>query len=183
MQNLIEINTENFDVVLDLRYATENNVCQRRLYSYPFCYLHKEAAEALQKAIEAASNIGLKIKIFDSFRPIEVQQYMFDQFPGGFVSNPKNGRIPHCRGVAVDLTLVDESGAELDMGTDFDEFSDLAHHNCSKVSVEAQRNRLILLGLMKLAGFDHLSFEWWHYQLPNPTSYEVVAAKDGMVGV
>lgn len=183
MVNLTQINSANFDVILDLRYATENNVCKRKLYSYEFCYLHQEAAQKLEIAIAIAKNLGLKIKIFDAFRPIEVQQYMFNQFPDGFVSNPKNGRIPHCRGVAVDLTLVDESGQELDMGTDFDEFSELAYHNCNKVSIIAQKNRLILLAIMRLAGFEHLSFEWWHYQLPNPTNYQVVQADKSMIAV
>ena len=183
MLNLVEINTANFDVVLDLRYATENNVCKRKLYSYEFCYLHQEAAQKLQIAIEIAKNLSLKIKIFDAFRPIEVQQYMFNQFPDGFVSNPKNGRIPHCRGVAIDLTLLDENGKELDMGTDFDEFSEAAYHNCNKISVQAQKNRLILLAIMRLAGFEHLSFEWWHYQLPNPTNYDVVQTDSAMIAI
>ena len=66
------------------------------------------------------------------------QKFMFEKFAHdplyeGFVSDPKTGSTPHCRGVAIDLTLVDESGKELDMGTDFDEFSELAFHDCHKI--------------------------------------------------
>jgi len=188
MQNLVEITEKKFDVILDLRYATSNNVCGHKLYSSPFCYLHEAAIEPLQKAIESARNLGLKLKIFDSFRPIEVQQYMFDKFPsddpkGGFVSNPNGGAIPHCRGVAIDLTLVDSSGKELDMGTDFDEFSDLAFHNCYKISAEAQRNRLILLGIMSAAGWDFYSKEWWHFQLFKPREYPIIKTANGLVAV
>ncbi len=186
MQNLIEITEKNFDVILDLRYASANNVCGHKLYAYPFCHLHESAIKPLERAIQSAKNLGLKLKIFDGFRPIEVQQYMFDKFPsedpnGGFVSNPKNGAIPHCRGVAIDLTLTDLQGNELDMGTDFDEFTDLAFHNCEKISAEAQRNRLILLGLMTAAGFDFYSKEWWHYQLFKPREYPVIETTAGMV--
>lgn len=183
MKNLVQITAEKFDVIFDLRYATKNNVCEQELYSKPFCYLHEAAIEPLNIAIRAARGLGLKLKLFDTFRPIEVQRFMFEKFPGGFVSNPDNGRIPHCRGIAIDLTLCDLQGNELEMGTGFDEFSDSAFHNCSKVSTEAQRNRLILLGIMTLAGFDFLRQEWWHYQLPNPFEYPVVQAPKHLIAV
>lgn len=181
MENLVKISEEEFGVILDLRYASENNVCGHKLYSQPFCYLHKSAIEPLKIAINSAKNLNLKLKIFDSFRPIEVQKYMFEKFPGDFVSNPENGAIPHCRGVALDLTLCDVEGRELEMGSDFDEFSQLAFHNCLEISSEAQRNRLILLGLMTAAGFDFYSKEWWHYQLFKPREYSVVKADPKMI--
>ena len=188
MQNLVKITTENFDVIFDLRYASDNNVCGHKLYAYPFCYMHEAAIAPLNRAIKSAKNLGLKLKIFDGFRPIEIQKYMFDKFPsedpnGGFISNPDGGAIPHCRGVAIDLTLCDVQGNELDMGTDFDEFSDLAFHNCEKISVEAQRNRLILLGLMTAAGFDFYRNEWWHYQLFKPREYQIAKADRDMIAV
>jgi D-alanyl-D-alanine dipeptidase len=184
MENLVNITAEKFDVILDLRYATKNNVCHHQMYGKPLCFLHPHAADCLKKAVAAAKNLGYKIKIFDAFRPLEVQKFMFDKFPGGdFVSDPENGAIPHCRGVALDLTLTDLDGNELEMGSDFDEFTDIAHHNCHKISVAAQRNRLILLGLMSVAGFDFYSKEWWHYQLFKPREYAVVKASAGMVAV
>lgn len=188
MTNLVEITEEKFGVILDLRYATKNNVCNRELYTKPLCFLHKNAAEGLKKAVIEAKNLGLKIKIFDGFRPIEVQQFMYDKFPsedpnGGFVSNPKTGSTPHCRGVAIDLTLCDEQGKELDMGSDFDEFSDIAYHRSNKVSKDAQRNRLILLGIMTLAGFDFYSQEWWHYQLFKPREFEIIKTPNGFSAV
>ena len=181
MQNLIEITTEKFDVVFDLRYASENNVCGHKLYSYPFAYMHEAAIGPLSRAIESAIILGLKLKIFDTFRPLEVQKYMYERFPGDFISNPEDGAIPHCRGVAIDLTLTDLAGNELDMGTDFDDFSELAFHNCEKISVEAQRNRLLFLGLMTAAGFDFYSKEWWHYQLFKPREYPVLKAQPELV--
>jgi len=185
MENLVEITAEKFDVIFDLRYASKNNVCNVAMYSRPFCYLHQDAADNLAKAVEAAKKIGLKIKIFDTYRPLEVQKFMFEKFSAteGFVSNPEGGVIPHCRGAAIDLTLTDMAGNELDMGTDFDEFSDLAFHNCQTISADAQRNRLILMGLMTVAGFDFYSKEWWHYQLFKPREYPVVQAAKGMVAI
>jgi D-alanyl-D-alanine dipeptidase len=78
------------------------------------------------------------------------------------------------QGVAIDLTLVDKNGKELEMGTYFDDFSARAHHNCQEISVEAQQNRLLLCGLMTICGWDFYSQEWWHYQLLNPRNYPIV---------
>jgi len=134
--NLVKITPQDFDVFIDLRYASKNNVCNVEMYSAnASCYLASEAVEMLKKAIKLAKNLGYKIKIWDCFRPLEVQQFMYDKFPssdpnGGFVSNPLTGSTPHCRGVAIDLTLCDFEGREIEMGTDFDDFSNLAAHCC-----------------------------------------------------
>jgi D-alanyl-D-alanine dipeptidase len=69
---------------------------------------------------------------------------------------------------AIDLTLVDASSAELDMGTAFDDFSAQAFHGDLSISSVAQRNRAVLLGLMTSAGWDFFRNEWWHYQLFSP---------------
>jgi D-alanyl-D-alanine dipeptidase len=188
MQNLIEITEKKFDITLDLRYATTNNVCNQKLYSLPACYLHEAAIEPLQKAIKSAKNLGLKFKIFDGFRPFEVQKFMFDKFANdpsqeGFISNPDGGVTPHCRGVALDLTLIDKEGYELEMGTDFDDFSPLAFHDSHEISKKCQENRLILLGIMTLAGFDFYSKEWWHYQLYDARKYPIIAAPKEMVAI
>jgi D-alanyl-D-alanine dipeptidase len=177
--NLTKITEEEFGVNIDLRYATVNNVCEQKLYNFPFCYLQKDAAQKLKIAADITKKLGLKIKIWDAYRPFKIQEFMFKKFSHdrkyeGFISDPKTGSTPHCRGIAIDLTLINEDGKELDMGTDFDDFSELAHHNCQKVSVDAQRNRLILLGLMTLAGWDLYSQEWWHYQLFNPREFKIV---------
>lgn len=178
--NLIEISSETFDVELDLRYASSNNVCKIKLYKNNVCYLHKDAAEAFKKAIKIASEQNLRFKIFDGFRPISVQRIMYNKFPEeknnkiSFISNPDSGSIPHCRGVAVDLTLIDKNNNELDMGSDFDEFSEISYHNCTSISKQAIGNRKILLEIMTKAGWDFYSKEWWHYQLFNPRSYPVI---------
>jgi len=188
MENLVEITKKDFDVIFDLRYASDNNVCQKKLYSHPFCYLHKDAIEPFKKAISFAKELGYKIKIFDAFRPFKVQQFMFDKFPsddpnGGFVSNPKTGAVPHCRGVAIDLTLCNKDGMELEMGSDFDEFSPLAFHDYSDISNEALQNRKILLEIMTRAGFDFYSKEWWHYQLFEPRKYPIVKVSNDLVAI
>jgi len=176
MQNLVPINQVNgFDVDLEIRYASNNNVTGQKIYDQPHCLLHPEAAIAFKKALELAKIESLRFKIFDAFRPISAQEFLFEKFPnGGFVSNPKTGSVPHCRGVAIDLTLIDKNGKELDMGTDFDNFTNLAFHECKEISKEAQLNRQTLFNIMQKAGWDFYSKEWWHYQLFNARNYPII---------
>lgn len=176
---LVNIKKPNFNVEVDLAYATTNNFSHKIQYKNPHCYLHKDAAKLLKKAIELAKPLGYSLKIFDAFRPLEVQEAFWAHTPDeNFLSNPKTGSVPHCRGVAVDLTLIrTDSGQELDMGTEFDHFSPLSFHCSTDISLEAQRNRFLLLGIMTAAGWDFFRNEWWHYQLFNPRNYDILSDK------
>ena len=88
-----------------------------------------------------------------------------------FLADPRRGS-PHSRGVAVDLSLADrETGATLDMGTGFDDLTPRAFHGSAAPTPAAQRNRMLLLGLMASAGWDHYLNEWWHYQMFTPRRY------------
>jgi D-alanyl-D-alanine dipeptidase len=165
---LIEIAPPHFDVDLDIVYATSNNFTGAPVYARPGCYLHADAAALLQNAIGIASQMGLRLKILDAFRPSEAQWVLWNHTPDPeFLSDPRRGS-PHSMGAAVDLTLIDSSGSELDMGTGFDDFTAQAHHGNLDISSAAQRNRTILLGLMTSAGWDFFRNEWWHYQLFKP---------------
>lgn len=162
---LVRIAPPEFDVELALAYATPDNVTGSRIYARADCYLHPEAAGRLQQAVELARALGLRLRIFDGFRPSEAQWRLWQAYPSAeFVADPRRGS-PHSRGAAVDLTVVDGAGRPLEMGTGFDAFTPLAHHGNLAVPVTAQRNRALLLGLMTAAGWDFFRNEWWHYQL------------------
>lgn len=178
---LIPILASETDIDIDLRYATDANVAGRRLYRRAACLLNVEAAAALARAADLARPLGLRLRIFDAFRPVEVQRALASRFPGSpYVSDPRHGSVPHCRGAAVDLTLADASGATLDMGTAFDELSSAARHGTIEVAPAAQRNRTLLLGLMTAAGWDFYAREWWHYQLFAPRRFPVLS--DSVLG-
>jgi D-alanyl-D-alanine dipeptidase len=171
---LITIGQPQFDVDISLAYATPENVTGKQIYRHADCYLHPDAAAALQCAIELARPLGLRFKIYDAYRPVEGQWALWHAFPDPeFVADPRKGGI-HTRGIAVDLTLIDAAGRELDMGTEFDSFAAQAHHARTDISLEAQRNRFLLLGLMSAAGWDFYKNEWWHYQLFKSRDYPVV---------
>ncbi len=162
---LIEIAAPDFDVDLALAYGTTDNFTGEIIYRRPRCYLHPDAATRLEQTIELARCQGLRLRIFDAFRPSEAQWTLWSHFPDAdFVADPRIGS-PHSRGVAVDLTLVDGTGGELDMGTGFDDFTPRSHHGSLTVSPPAQRNRCLLLGLMLSAGWQVYPNEWWHYHV------------------
>ena len=163
--SLVPIAPPEVDVELALAFATADNVTGRPIYGRAACYLHAEAAVLLQRAIELARPLGLRLRLFDAFRPTEAQWRLWHAYPSTeFLADPRRGS-PHSRGAAVDLTLVDGAGRALAMGTGFDAFTPQAHHGRTDVPVEAQRNRALLLGLMTAAGWDFFRNEWWHYQL------------------
>ncbi len=172
---LIRIAPPEFDVAFDLAYATPRNFTGRPVYARAAAYLHPEAAALLQRSIALAAALGLRLLIFDAFRPSEAQWALWSHTPDPeFLADPRRGS-PHSRGAAVDLTLIDGAGRPLDMGTGFDAFTPLSHHASTAVSQAAQRNRLTLLGLMTAAGWDFYRNEWWHYQLFNARRLPVLS--------
>lgn len=172
---LVEITTTSHPVQIDIAYATANNFTGEPVYTRAACYLHPEAEQCLQKAIHYAAELGLGIKIFDAYRPTEAQWKLWHHTPDPhFLAHPERGS-PHSRGVAIDLTLIDQHGNELDMGTAFDAFTPLSHHGAADISTQAKYNRLILMGIMTSAGFDFYRNEWWHYQLFHSRTYPLLS--------
>ena len=173
-QNLIKVNKKNIDVLIDLRYSTNNNFTKEKVYFSKECYIHKVAYEHLHIAVEIAKKQQLILKIFDAYRPPSVQRKLWECLPDpNFIAPPVKGS-PHSRGVAVDLTLTDINEKELDMGTEFDEFSRLSYHGCMDISKKSYQNRLMLLGIMTDAGWDFYRNEWWHYQLFNSKKFPLI---------
>lgn len=161
---LIDLHTFDSGLQFDIRYATPYNFTGQVLYPSPLCYLRQEAAYALNKAQKELAKQGLGLKIFDGYRPLSVQKKMWDLVQDErYVSNPEKNKGRHTRGTAVDLTLVDAKGRELEMPTPFDEFSERAHCSYSDLSETAKRNRTLLRSTMESVGFIPFEFEWWHF--------------------
>ena len=176
--SIIEITPDVYDVDIGLTYATNQNFTGKPIYASSHCYLHQDAAKKLEKAIELVKQFDLRIRIFDCLRPTEAQWMLWRHTPDpDFLAHPANGS-PHSRGVAIDLSLSDKSGKLLNMGTTFDEFTNLSHHGAINISLEAQRNRFFLLGIMTAAGWDFYNNEWWHYQLFDARNYPLIHDKD-----
>ena len=152
------------DFVYELKYATPDNFLKQAVYDCGECYLRKSTAEALVKANEAFKQLGYRIKLFDCYRPLSVQKKMWKILPGThYVANPAKGS-KHNRGAAVDLTLVDAQGKELNMGTPFDFFGKEAHHTYTQHSKEVLENRKLLKETLDKFNFKSIYLEWWHYE-------------------
>lgn len=163
------------DLKTDWRYATPQNFTGQILYHHPEAYLRKEAATKLKMVDDSLKTLGLGILIFDAYRPYHVTLAMWKIVPDDrYAANPANGS-GHNRGIAVDLTLVDrQSGNSLPMPTDFDNFSDTAHHDFQALDSTVLQNRALLKGVMEHFGFKALSTEWWHYALPDPKRFPLM---------
>ena len=152
------------DFVYELKYATPDNFLKQAVYDCGECYLRKSTAEALVKANEAFKQLGYRIKLFDCYRPLSVQKKMWKILPGThYVANPAKGS-KHNRGAAVDLTLVDAQGKELNMGTPFDFFGKEAHHTYTEHTKEVLENRKLLKETLNKYNFKSIYSEWWHYE-------------------
>lgn len=173
------INLKNYskDVAYDLKYATNDNFLKAAVYECAECYTRAVTAKALIAANSDFLKMGYRIKFFDCYRPNSVQYQMWELVPNPqYVANPKKGSI-HNKGGAVDITLVDMEGNELDMGTGFDFFGKKAHHDHIDLSKEILNNRRLLKETMEKHGFWSIRTEWWHYNLGTASNYKVADFK------
>ena len=153
------------DFVYDMKYATDDNFLKAKVYDCAECYLRYKTVKALIEANRKFMKKGLKIKLFDCYRPLDIQKRMWAIVPNPqYVANPSKGSI-HNRGGAVDITLVDFEGKELDMGTTFDYFGKEAGHDYPEFSKSIKYNRNLLRTVMIKAHFNSFDSEWWHYNL------------------
>lgn len=144
---------------------------------------------AIDKLREAKKLLpqGYNFKIWDGFRTLKVQKILYDDYYNRlkkdhpdfsheklcqmveiFVSPPSHNSefpAPHNTGGAIDLTIVDENGQELDMGTPFDEFTERAftNHFFNDSYNEVHKNRMMFKEIMESVGFANYFEEWWHY--------------------
>lgn len=159
-------------IITEIRYAGTNNFVKEKMYPCGRCYLRKAPAEAIAKAQKILRKKGLGLKIWDGYRPLSVQYKLWKKKPDPrFVMNPKTGSM-HNRGAAVDLTIVDLKGNELDMGTPYDFFGEKAYQTYTALPEDVLKNRKLLKETMAAVGFKSIRTEWWHYSYPGK-KYEV----------
>ncbi len=161
------VNLKNFssDFVFEMKYATSDNFLKESVYPCAECFLQAKTVKHLLEANKEFMAMGYRIKIYDCYRPKSIQRKMWKIVPdANYVANPKKGSI-HNRGGAVDITLVDSLGVELDMGTKFDFFGEEASHNYLNLPENILKNRLLLKEIMLKNNFKSFDSEWWHYNL------------------
>ncbi|MEY4611031.1 MAG: D-Ala-D-Ala dipeptidase [Bacteroidota bacterium] len=178
-QGLVEVQQAIPGILVELKYATTDNFMHKNVYGcLQKAYLQKEVVARLKKAQDylSASHPGYHLLIYDATRPLSKQWDLWNALPqyspkvrSNYVANPAEHSI-HNYGSAVDLTVADEQGRPLDMGTHFDFFGEMAYPSrekallaSGKLKKEAYSNRLILRKAMIHGGFMPIEYEWWHF--------------------
>ncbi len=150
--------------IIDMRYATENNTRGVAFYPTDDCFLREGTAQKLLKAEEYLAERGYHLIILDAYRPQSVVQWLWDTCPPErrkFLANPKKGSN-HTRGNAVDVTLANANGVELEMQSGFDDSTEKASRDYDP-GEELKARTDLLTKAMKNAGFKTIDLEWWHF--------------------
>jgi D-alanyl-D-alanine dipeptidase len=170
----VEITYAATGIVVDLPYATASNFMGRPVYPSNRAYAVPELVEALVRVQARLADAGLGLKVWDAYRPFRVQAWMWEALPDPvWVGTPTRGSA-HNRGAAVDVTLVDREGRELELPTAFDEFSPRAHIDYGGHTPAARANLALLRAAMLAEGFRDYPPEWWHFSLPDPARFPVL---------
>jgi D-alanyl-D-alanine dipeptidase len=191
--DLVDIRDLIPDIALEIRYASNHNFVGEPIDGYDAakCYLKSQAAKALRQVEASLRPQGLRLKIFDCYRPVRAVQHFVrwaedvpdQRMKAEFYPSLDKAKLlgeyiasvsGHSRGATLDLTLMkcDASARceALDMGTPFDFFDERAHTDFPGVTAEQRANRDRLRDAMTRAGFENYSAEWWHYTFtPEPT--------------
>jgi zinc D-Ala-D-Ala dipeptidase len=175
-QGLVDVQSLDPTIRVALKYVCDTNFMGVNVYGdLTRGYLRREVALMLKHANQALAieRPGLSLLLLDGARPRHVQHRMWklvkDTPMRKYVANPYSASM-HNYGVAVDITIADENGVPLDMGTPPDYFGELAEPRLEqaflrqgRLTAEQVANRQLLRRVMTNAGFRPLAIEWWHF--------------------
>lgn len=174
--DLVELIKLDSTIHLDIRYATNNNLVGRPVYTEARAFLQRSPARALVKINEELKPLGYGLLIFDGYRPWSVTKLFWDITPlenKKFVANPKDGSR-HNRGCAIDLSLYDlDTGKEVPMTSQYDEMSESSYPNFTGGTMEQRKLRDLLISKMEAHGFTVYEYEWWHFDYQGWESYRI----------
>lgn len=168
--DLVDVAPAIPDAVMDLRYATANNITGEVLYPAAVCKLRRAVVERLATAAALLKARHRRLLVWDCYRPLAIQQVLWDRVHDTrYVANPKTGSR-HNRGAAIDLALVDEDGKPVTLPTEFDDFTAAAHRKRALKGATGAEARTLAAAMAK-AGFTGLATEWWHFDAPGGAHY------------
>ena len=177
-ERLVEVTTENIPgAVLDLRYASTNNITGKALYQERRAYLRQETIRKLRRVAQELEEHGYRLVIWDAWRQASAQRALWKAKPDGKFLTPPSKISRHRRGTSVDVSLADQNGKILEMPSGFDEFNAKADEDFSDVPKEAAKRARILRKIMFNAGFSGVPDEWWHYDLRDWADYDAIEGK------
>ncbi|MDO1604862.1 M15 family metallopeptidase [Lactobacillus sp. YT155] len=171
--NVLEVDP---DIIVDLRYATENNFTHKKIYDFTTAISRTNTVKKLGIASRLLKKQGYRIKIWDAYRPVSAQEKLFEVYPDPNFVLPPNPNASHQKGVTFDLTITDMDGNEQEMQSAFDEFNATASRSYDGRTPLQQKNYDILNDAMTKAGFVGYSEEWWDYRDSDMDDYGPASA-------
>ena len=161
----------------DIRYATENNFTKEKVYPKAEAFVREPLVEQLKKVISELKKQGLGLVIYDAYRPYSATVKFYELVGDTqYVASPYRGSR-HNRGCAVDLSLIEiETGLAVEMPTKYDDFTEKAHpnYNGKEITIEAKKNRQLLIKVMENNGFKVYPSEWWHFDFVGWEDYPLM---------
>jgi len=175
LKRLLDIQKTVPGIILDIRYATDNNFTHKKVYTSARAFARLKVARALAGVQRELAKQGLGLKVYDAYRPYAATLLFWDIIQDtAYVASPAGGSR-HNRGCAVDVSLVElKTGKELEMPTPFDDFSKKAGAGYQDIPEKARQNRQLLIGIMSKYGFTVYPSEWWHFDFKGWKDYELM---------
>lgn len=178
-ENLIDVQSINPTIKIEIKYATADNFMHKQLYfNINKIYLQPDVAKSISECQKFLKKLNpeYSLLVYDGVRPLSVQKAMWnalDSIPvakrGKFVSNPANGSV-HNYAAAVDLTICDKNGKPLDMGAGYDDIREIAYPSKEEYYLKQGllkpihiKNRKLLRKVMSSQNFKNIPTEWWHF--------------------
>ena len=168
--NLVDVRTYLPDIEYYLIFATPNNFTGSVLYARDICLLQEGTVKKLVKAQELFAQDGYRIKIYDAYRPSKVSGILYSIIKNStYIASA--GKSIHNRGAAVDITLVDADGNELEMPTAMHTLNETANRDYKGMTETARKNMDYMAQIMRKSGFSTIRSEWWHFSDTNMAQY------------
>jgi len=167
------VDITKYDIKVSMKLCTDDTSIGEPFYNSNLCMLQYDTIQKLKQAVEKFRNDGYTVVIYDAYRPTSVQQKWFNVVQvHKWIANPAIGMGGvHDRGTAIDMSLLDKDGNELEMPTKVHTFTDESARWYTESSQKAQDNMNYMLDIMTSCGFDHIESEWWHFQDSDTAHY------------
>jgi D-alanyl-D-alanine dipeptidase len=171
---IIDIQSVDPTIAVELRYAGSNNLLRHPLYPQGTRALARpEVASALATAQAFLRRYQYGLKIWDAYRPVAAQTKLWEALHNSdYVANPEVGvGSLHSWGIAIDATLVDSWNRPVSMPSDFDDFTPAAVWRYTGANFEILSHLRLLQYAMHRAGFWGMRTEWWHFTISDWKKY------------
>lgn len=167
------VDLSQYDVKVSMKLSTNDTSINQPFYTRNLCMLQYDTVLMLKKAIDRFKRDGYTVVIYDAYRPTSVQQKWFDVVRvHKWVADPSRGfGGVHDRGTAIDMSLIDKAGNEVEMPTPMHTFTEDSARTSENMTETARANMNYMANVMVACGFTYINSEWWHFQNRNTADY------------